>query len=169
MNYARYYTTLPVFFLTLLLSLYSVCDTAESSSQKVLQFEITHLIEIVKSSGCVFEKNGSRHTAKEVAAHLKRKLHDNEANLKTTEEFIEKVASKSTWTGKPYFVSCTRDRQVRRSPVNYWLNQKLIDYRNMERPKEMWQWGSKSWTLWCRAMMATQSNSNFGGTNLVKC
>jgi hypothetical protein len=52
--------------------------------------------------GAVFIRNGSEHQAPEAAAHLRRKLDYAGKRIHTAEQFIDKLATGSSMTGKPY-------------------------------------------------------------------
>jgi uncharacterized protein DUF5329 len=70
--------------------------------------EIAGLIDAIGRSGCEFERNGSWHDAGEAQGHLQRKYawlrKRHLAN--TTEQFIDRAASRSSVSGKPYHVRC---------------------------------------------------------------
>lgn len=70
--------------------------------------EIAALFSTLENSGCRFQRNGSWHAARQAAEHLRMKydyLLDKNL-LGTTESFIERAASKSSMSGKPYLVRC---------------------------------------------------------------
>ena len=52
--------------------------------------------------GAVFIRNGSEYDGAKAAAHLRDKLDYAGARIKTAEQFIDKLASASSMTGKPY-------------------------------------------------------------------
>lgn len=70
--------------------------------------EIEALLARLQSSGCSFNRNGSWHDAAEARDHLLRKLaYLEDRNLvQTTEQFIERAASASSMSGRPYLVKC---------------------------------------------------------------
>ncbi len=68
--------------------------------------EIDHLISSVGTGGCTFIRNGNRLTGRDARAHLKSKRRRNAHIIDSTEEFIEKIASQSVTSGKPYLISC---------------------------------------------------------------
>jgi hypothetical protein len=49
-----------------------------------------------------FVRNGSEHSAEEAAKHLRQKLGAGGDKITTAELFIEHIASKSSFSGKPY-------------------------------------------------------------------
>lgn len=70
--------------------------------------EIEALIARLQASGCSFARNGSWHGAAEARTHLLRKLRylEDRNLVQTTEHFIERAASQSSMSGKPYLVRC---------------------------------------------------------------
>ncbi|MCY7355126.1 MAG: DUF5329 domain-containing protein [Lysobacter sp.] len=77
-------------------------------AQSVADKEIAGLIDALARSGCEFERNGNWYSATRAKAHLSRKY----AWLRkrdladTSEHFIERAASNSSMSGKPYQVRC---------------------------------------------------------------
>lgn len=64
---------------------------------------IEHLISHVESlKGAVFIRNGTEYDTKEAGGHLRMKLGKAGDKVKTAEDFIDGLASKSSATGKPY-------------------------------------------------------------------
>ncbi|RBP11665.1 YfeK family protein [Pseudocitrobacter faecalis] len=57
-----------------------------------------------KQKELVFVRNGDEHTCDEAVSHLKLKLGNTRNRIDTAEQFIDKVASSSSITGKPYIV-----------------------------------------------------------------
>lgn len=85
----------------------SSCSIAGELSSEANK-EIAALFSVLESSGCRFQRNGSWHDAKQAAEHLRMKydyLLDKNL-LSTAESFIERAASKSSMSGKPYLVKC---------------------------------------------------------------
>lgn len=72
------------------------------------QREVDGLIAALGNSGCEFERNGSWHDAKTARAHLQKKYDylRKRGMADTAELFIERGASKSSMSGKPYRVRC---------------------------------------------------------------
>jgi hypothetical protein len=70
--------------------------------------EIDALLGRLQSSGCSFNRNGSWYDAREARAHLVTKLEYLEQRnlVQTTEQFIDRAASGSSISGKPYLVRC---------------------------------------------------------------
>ena len=70
--------------------------------------EIDGLIGELGRSGCEFERNGSWHDAKRAQAHLQRKYEwlRKRDLAGTAEQFIDRAASRSSVSDKPYRVRC---------------------------------------------------------------
>ena len=76
--------------------------------------EIEQLIAHLASSGCQFNRNGSWYSASRAVSHLNRKyeyLRDRQL-APTAEAFIERAASESSTSGKPYLVKCPGQSEV---------------------------------------------------------
>jgi hypothetical protein len=52
--------------------------------------------------GAVFIRNGSEYDATKAAEHLRRKLDYAGKRIQTADQFIDKLATGSSMTGKPY-------------------------------------------------------------------
>lgn len=72
------------------------------------QREINALITGLGASGCQFERNGSWYDAKKAQAHLQQKYDylRKRDMADTAELFIERAATESSMSGKPYHVRC---------------------------------------------------------------
>jgi hypothetical protein len=88
------------------------------------QREIDGLIAALGDSGCEFERNGSWHDAKAARAHLQKKYDylRKRDMADTAELFIERGASKSSISGKPYHVRC-KGRAM--DTAQHWFEQRL--------------------------------------------
>ena len=91
--------------------------------------EIDHLITAVSESGCTFIRNGSRHDAEDAASHMRMKYRRAKRHAKTAEMFIERLASKSSFSGKPYAIECPGSEAV---PSGEWLTARLQEYRHQQ-------------------------------------
>ena len=88
--------------------------------------EIEYLISAVGESGCTFIRNGSRHDAEDAASHMRLKYRRGKRYATTAELFIERLASKSSFSGKPYAIECPDSTAV---PSGDWLTARLHEYR----------------------------------------
>ena len=88
--------------------------------------EIDYLISSVGKGGCTFIRNGNRLTGRAARAHLRSKRRLNAHVIDSTEEFIEKIASQSATSGKPYLISCKGENQQN---AGEWLTALLAQHR----------------------------------------
>jgi len=91
--------------------------------------EIEHLIAAVGESGCTFIRNGSRHDSEDAASHMRLKYNRGKRYATTAELFIERLASKSSISGKPYQIDCPGSDAV---PSGEWLTARLHEYREQQ-------------------------------------
>ena len=75
---------------------------------------IERLISKIESlEGAKFIRNGSSYDSKNAAKFLRAKWQSKEKEIKTAGEFIDKVASISSTTGKPYLIQFGTGREVK--------------------------------------------------------
>jgi hypothetical protein len=79
-----------------------VCGETIASSEKQ---KIEALIRRVAASKyLIFVRNGTPYDAATAAAFLRRKWEANDSKVKTARGFIDKIASTSSTSGKPYLI-----------------------------------------------------------------
>ena len=88
--------------------------------------EIRALIQAVAESGCEFNRNGSVHSAEAAAEHLELKYSRGKRYADSAEAFIERLATKSSWSGEPYQMICDGETQ----PAGDWLTMRLEGLRS---------------------------------------
>lgn len=66
--------------------------------------EIEALLKKIESSNIIFVRNGTEHSPKEAANHLRSKWKQSNGKIKTKKEFIDHLATKSSQTGELYYV-----------------------------------------------------------------
>ena len=88
--------------------------------------EIHALIRAVAESGCEFNRNGSPHSAEAAAEHLEFKYSQGKRHAGSAEAFIDRLASKSSWSGRPYQMICDGEVQ----PAGDWLTSTLATIRS---------------------------------------
>ena len=88
--------------------------------------EIEYLVSAIGSSDCTFIRNGKRHDAEDAEAHLRMKYRRGKRYAPTAEKFIERLASASSMSKKPYYIECPGSQPV---PSGDWLMAHLNDYR----------------------------------------
>lgn len=93
------------------------------------QQEILYLLQFVKSSGCVFYRNGSWYDSTKAEDHLHGKYMMLAARdqIHTAEDFIDKAATQSSISDRPYAVRCAGAEAV---PSRQWLSEALARYRS---------------------------------------
>ncbi|MBC7684367.1 MAG: DUF5329 domain-containing protein [Bdellovibrionales bacterium] len=103
-------------------------SAASAATPEPARVEITHLLGAVEKSGCKFNRNGSWHDALAARKHLEKKFSymDKRDLAPTAEVFIERGASTSSSSGKPYEMQCTGAKIVTSSE---WLTAELKRYR----------------------------------------
>ena len=94
--------------------------------------EIDYLIAYVAKSSVRFVRGGKEYSAKEAAEHLRYKLARSGGRVKTAEDFIAGIATKSSLTGRAYQIKLT-DGSLR--PTGPWLREALARYR--KQPQRM--------------------------------
>lgn len=87
--------------------------------------EIEYLLSYISGSDCIFIRNGSEHKAKEASEHLAMKYNRYKNRINSAEDFIEKIASHSSLSGRDYKVRC-KNLQL---STKEWLYKTLISYR----------------------------------------
>ncbi|MGE5774493.1 MAG: DUF5329 domain-containing protein [Hyphomicrobiales bacterium] len=96
-----------------------------------VQIEVSFLLGYVEGSGCAFYRNGSWHDARTAQAHLRDKYNYLAARnlIATTEDFIDRAATESSLSGRPYEVRCNGGAVV---TSNQWLRDELARYRTFK-------------------------------------
>jgi len=92
--------------------------------------EIDYLLSSVGSSGCTFIRNGKRYSGKDARAHLQSKRRHNAHLFDSADEFIEKIASKSSMSGKLYRIRCNGEEQ---QTAGDWFTDMLRQHRQAIR------------------------------------
>jgi hypothetical protein len=82
---------------------------------------------------CEFNRNGAWHTAAEARSHLQMKLKylEDRNAVQTAEQFIERAATGSSMSGKPYLVRCGPSVPVE---SKVWLTTELKAVRAAGKP-----------------------------------
>src|SRR5512134_3489930 len=96
------------------------------------QDEIQYLLQKVEHSGCEFYRNGTWHPGPEARAHLARKYQavDAKGLIRTTDDFVRRVASESSLSATQYRVRCGKTEPV---SSETWFRQELARYRQRGR------------------------------------
>ncbi len=104
---------------------------AHAGPRAMAETEINYLLDFVGSSGCEFYRNGGWYDSKRAQAHLRSRYQWLAARdqINTAEDFIEKAATTSSLSGRPYEVKCDGSEAV---PSNRWLREELTRYRSTD-------------------------------------
>lgn len=107
-------------------ALNSACAAAPAPQP---QQEINYLLSFVGTSGCIFYRNGSAYTSRKAEVHLRSKYEDASAidHIRTAEEFIVRIASFSSLSGRPYRVQCNSGAETATAD---WLTAALLRFRS---------------------------------------
>jgi hypothetical protein len=113
--------------------LLALAGIAGAQPPEAARTEIDHLIQAVADSGCQFFRNDSWYDSKSAAEHLRYKYgqmlsHD---LINSTQDFIDKVATKSNASGRDYAMKCAASAPVATAT---WLNAELKRYRSFAPP-----------------------------------
>jgi Family of unknown function (DUF5329) len=106
----------------------ALLTVASAAPPAIAQTEINFLLGFIESSGCEFYRNGSWYDSKRAQAHLRDKYEmlAGTGQINTAEDFIEKAATKSSLSGRPYQIRCGGGEAV---TSNQWLRDVLTRYR----------------------------------------
>ena len=96
------------------------------ATELLVETEINALLEVVAKSGCDFKRNGTLHASPDAAEHLALKYSRGQRYVETTENFIDRLATKSSWTGRSYAVICDGVETA----SGTWLHAQLLGMRN---------------------------------------
>jgi hypothetical protein len=117
--------TLRIRWAVVFMSIWLTVGTAHAQAPSAAaQQEIEQLFTALQQSQCEFQRNGSWYDAGKATEHLRQK-YDYLLKKKlapTTEAFIERAATQSSLSGKPYQVRCGQAQAV---PSKQWFEQQL--------------------------------------------
>lgn len=88
--------------------------------------EIDYLLATVGDSSCTFIRNGKRYSSKDAQEHLQTKRKRGKRYFDSADEFIERLASKSSMSGKMYLIQCGENEE---QPSGEWFAARLAAYR----------------------------------------
>ena len=88
--------------------------------------EVNYLLDFVKNSGCIINRNGTEHHAAKGISHIEKKYDYFRDDITSTEDFIKYSATKSTMSGDYYMVSCPGEKTIR---TQDWLMSELKRFR----------------------------------------
>ena len=88
--------------------------------------EIEYLLTTIGSSQCIFTRNGKDHSSDSAEAHLRMKYGKAHRHIADADEFIDRLASESSWTGVAYSINCEGSAKL---TSREWLTKRLSTYR----------------------------------------
>jgi hypothetical protein len=87
--------------------------------------EIQHLLAYIAEAECRFIRNGKEYGPEAARKHIQKKYEYARKRIKTAEDFIQGVASKSSMSGKPYKIRCKDQTRL----CADWLGAELKRFR----------------------------------------
>jgi hypothetical protein len=89
---------------------------ANNSNKTVALTDKQKIEQLIKSietlKGCQFYRNGSWYSSSEAASHLKMKWGKAGSTVKTANDFIDKIATKSYMSGEAYKIKMTDGKEI---------------------------------------------------------
>ena len=107
------------FFAVVLMGASAIAATANTEEQK-----IEALLNSFDAPGITFVRNGEDHDGAWAKQHLAEKLKEAKPAITTADDFIAKVGTSSSHTGKPYEVKTADGKKVESS---VWFKDKLAE------------------------------------------
>lgn len=95
----------------------------------VMDAEIDYLLDAVADSGCTFIRNSSEHEAAAAKEHLQTKRRRGRRYYDSADQFIDRIASRSSMSGKDYRIRCDGEEQTAKK----WFTARLERFRAGER------------------------------------
>ena len=121
----------PLFTVLLLLTLATPTLLLAQALDAGEKQKIETLIKQVRAlKDARFIRNGSSYSADNAATFLSRKWQANESNVKSARDFIDKVASFSGTSGKPYLIRFNDGREIKSREFF------LAELRKIEKTRE---------------------------------
>lgn len=103
-------------------------SVAQAEPPPTVQIEVNFLLGYIEGSGCEFYRNGTWYDSRTAQAHLRDKYNYLVARnlINTTEDFIDRAATESSFSGKAYEVRCHGGATV---TSRQWLRDELARFR----------------------------------------
>lgn len=119
--------------LVMLMALVVFGSVAAAEPDARTRDEIAYLFSTLRSSDCQFFRNGDWYAAQRATQHLNTKYEYllRKGLVSTTETFIDRAATRSSFSGKPYLVKCANADAVE---SHRWFSDELARYRATVRP-----------------------------------
>lgn len=106
-------------YITFLILLFSGISSSfgQMTGKQTEHQKIESLIAFIAKQDGVFIRNGSEYTPAQAAEHLRMKWKRGGSGIKTAKEFIEKLATSSSMSGKPYQIRFKNGRTASVGPL----------------------------------------------------
>jgi len=98
-----------VLSLLLLISVPAAVTSAPADETQKIEVLIQHVNDLRDAT---FIRNGSTYNSKSAATFLRRKWQANQSEVKTARDFVDRVASISGTSGKPYLIRFKDGKEV---------------------------------------------------------
>ena len=100
----------------------------ESFAAASYKIEIKHLLNYVKNTKCLYERNGDLYNGVDAHKHISKKYKYFKDDIHTAEDFIRLSATQSTVSGRKYHIVCPDKKRVESVK---WLLKELHKYRSI--------------------------------------
>lgn len=90
-----------------------------------MEDEVAYLLAALDSVECTFVRNDVSYSNREFHQHLQSKASRNTELIRSAEDFIEKIATRSAVTSVPYVALCDGELKI----TKVWFTQLLESYR----------------------------------------
>ncbi len=98
-------------------------DSSTKESTTLTEEEkIEKLLYIIAHTNLIFIRNGDEHKPAEAASHLRSKWDYAKNDIHTVDDFIKKIGSKSSSSGKPYEVKFPNGKTI---PAEIWMREQI--------------------------------------------
>ncbi|MGB0454953.1 MAG: DUF5329 family protein [Bacteriovoracaceae bacterium] len=127
------FNMLEAIFFMICLSFAQAVMAQDSTNEAIEEKKIDYLLREVAKSGAIFIRNGSEHDAQKASEHLRNKMEGARKRFRwfgkkramSAKEFIEKIASESSMSGKAYQMRLKSGEVLK---TQDWLFQKLESF-----------------------------------------
>jgi len=105
-----------------LLSLFLIFNLYSQTSKFSEKEKITYLLDELEKSKLTFIRNGDEYSSKEAREHMQKKLNYAGNRITTADQFITYIATKSSLSGKFYYVKYPDGKKIESA---IWLREIL--------------------------------------------
>lgn len=111
----------------------ALADGVTAETATVTETEIAHLVGYLRQSDCEFYRNGSWYSPDKAIKHIDRKYRYlmKRGLVDSSEQFIDRAASRSSMSGKAYLVKCGDGAAIESAT---WFTDELRRFR--KEPQE---------------------------------